>query len=157
MEIRSVYREDFYICGYSVETTLEENDKDIAALLQSYFHDGKSERIDEIAKNKGPEYYGLSWYTKLHERYRYLLGKEVVRPQTIPVGAEIKLVPKTHYAVGSFDRGTDIIQAWTDFFYSAVPGLGYTPNFEHGYWSEYYPDGVHGKYELWIPVVKASV
>lgn len=157
MEIRFVDRDDFYVCGYSVETTLEENDKDIAALLQSYFHDGKSEQIDEIAKNKGPEYYGLSWYTKPHERYRYLLGKEVVSPQTIPVGAEMKLVPKTHYAVGSFDQGTDIIQAWTDFFYSAVPGLGYAPNFEHGFWSEYYPDGLQGRYELWIPVVKANV
>lgn len=157
MEIRFVDRDDFYVCGYAVETTLEENDKDIAALIQSYFHDGKSEQINEIANNKGPEYYGLSWYTKPHERYRYLLGKEVVSTQTIPAGAEMKLVPKTHYAVGSFEQGTDIIQAWTDFFYSAVPGLGYTPNFEHGFWSEYYPDGLQGKYELWIPVVKANV
>lgn len=57
MRIRFVDRDDFFVCGYSVETTLEENDKDIAALLQSYFHDGKSEHIDEIAKNKGSEYY----------------------------------------------------------------------------------------------------
>lgn len=58
MEIRFVDRDDFSVCGYSVETTLEENDNDIAALLQSYFHDEKSAQVDEIAKNKGSEYYG---------------------------------------------------------------------------------------------------
>ena len=157
MKIHFVDRDDFYICGYSVETTLKENDKDIAALLQSYFRNGKSEQIDEIAKNKNQEYYGLSWYTKLHERYRYLLGKEIINPGTIPVGAELKLIPRTHYAVGSFGQETDIIQAWTDFFYSAVPGLGYAPNFEQGFWFEYYPDGIHGEYELWMPVVKTNV
>lgn len=157
MEKRFVNRDDFYVCGYSVETTLKENDKDIAALLQSYFQDEKSEQVDEIAKNKGPEYYGLSWYTKPHGRYRYLLGKEAVSFQTIPAGAEMKLVPKAYYAVGYFDKETDIIQAWTDFFYSTVPKLGYTPNFEHGFWFEYYPDGLQEKYELWIPVVKANV
>lgn len=52
MEIRFVDRDDFSVCGYSVETTLEENDKDIAVLLQSYFHDEKSAQVDEIAKTK---------------------------------------------------------------------------------------------------------
>jgi predicted transcriptional regulator YdeE len=41
MEINLVGKETFFICGYSVETTLEQNDKDISALYDDFFRNNK--------------------------------------------------------------------------------------------------------------------
>ena len=54
----------------------------------------------------------------------------------------------------SFGQGYDGVKAWTVFFFEAIPQAGYAPNYEHGFFFEYYPDGVHGSFELWTPVVK---
>lgn len=154
MKINLTERSEFKLCGYSVETNPENNDKDISALLHDYFHRGKVELIEQIAKNKGEEYYGFSWYTQAHERYCYLFGKEVDDPEELPHGAQLKRIPKTQYAFEAFEAGSDIIRAWSDFFYKDIPESGYEPNYEHGLWFEYYPEGINGKYELWSPVVK---
>ncbi len=154
MKIYLTERGEIHLCGYSVETDRENNDKDIHTLFHDYFHQGKAELIEKIAQNNRAEYYGLSWYTQNHEKYRYLLGKEVAAPSEIPPGAQLKQVPKALYAVEAFEAEIDIIQAWTVFFYRDISDSGYEPNYEHGYWFEYYPNGVYGKYELWSPVVK---
>ena len=157
MQIRFIDKTDFQICGYSVETSLEESNQDVTALYSDYFSSDKAMFIDNIAKSKATEYYGLMWYLEGHERYRYLLGKETVNLSLIPNEAEIKEIPAAFYAVASFEKDYDGVKAWTDFFFEAIPQAGYTPDYQHGFFFEYYPDGVNGEYELWTPVVKAEV
>ncbi len=73
------------------------------------------------------------------------------------VGAELKEIPAALYAVAPFGKDYDGVKAWTDFFFEAIPQAGYAPDYEHGFFFEYYPDGANGDYELWTPVVKADV
>jgi len=157
MQIRFVDKADFQISGYSVETSLDESSKDLTALYNDYFNTEKAILIDNVAKNRAAEYYGLIWYMEGHERYRYLLGKETVNPSAIPVEAELKEIPAALYAVAYFENDYDNVKAWTDFFFEAIPQAGYEPDYEHGFFFEYYPDGINGNYELWTPVVKADV
>ena len=154
MQIHFVDKTDFQICGFSIETSLEESGQDVAALYKDYFDSGKAKTIDNITKAKGDEYYGLMWYLEGHERYSYLLGKETDNPSHVPAKAELKEIPAALYAVASFEKDYDGVKAWTDFFFEAIPKEGYAPNYEHGFFFEYYPDGVNGSYELWSPVVK---
>jgi len=157
MQIRFIDKTGFQICGYSVETSLEESNQDVAALYSDYFSSGKAMLIDNIAKGNATEYYGLMWYLEGHKRYRYLLGKEIVNLSMTPNEAEIKEIPSAFYAVASFEKDYDGVKAWTDFFFEAIPQAGYTPDYNHGFFFEYYPNGVNGEYELWTPVVKADV
>ena len=76
MKIRFVDRPGFQIVGYSVETSLDESEKDLAALYGDYFDSEKASSIDTVAKQNAAAYYGLMWYLQGHTRYRYLLGKE---------------------------------------------------------------------------------
>ena len=157
MQIRFVDKADFQICGYSVETSLDESSKDVTALYYDYFNTEKAILIDNVAKNRATEYYGLMWYLEGHERYRYLLGKEIVNTSAIPVEAELKEIPAALYAVACFENDYDGVKAWSDFFFEAIPQAGYAPDYEHGFFFEYYPDGANGNYELWTPVVKVDV
>lgn len=156
MEINLVEKETFFICGYSVETTLEQNDKDVSALYDDFF---RSDKEAILMKLKGSKtgYYGLSWYTRDHEQYCYLLGAEVGPENTAPRNTVIKTLPKTIYAMARFPQGEDIIKAWTEFFYNTIPGAGYKVNDEYNLYFEFYPGSVHGEFELWVPVVKAEV
>jgi predicted transcriptional regulator YdeE len=157
MQMRFMQRDGFQICGYSVETSLDESGTDVAALYNDYFNTEKSLLIDNVAKNKGAELYGLMWYPEGHKRYRYLVGKETANLSEIPIGTELKKIPSALYAVAPLAKDNDGIKAWTDFFFEAIPQAGYVPDYEHGFFFEYYPDGVDGDYELWTPVVKADV
>ena len=157
MQIRFIDKAGFQICGYSIETSLDESNEDVAALYNDYFNTEKATLIDSVAKTNAAEFYGLMWYLEGHERYRYLVGKETVNLSVIPAEAELKEIPYALYAVASFDKDFDGVKAWTDFFFEAIPQEGYTPNYEHGFFFEYYPDGVNSNYELWTPVVKADV
>lgn len=157
MKIRFVDRPGFQIVGYSVETSLDESEKDLAALYGDYFDSEKASSIDTVAKQNAAAYYGLMWYLQGHTRYRYLLGKETANLTLVPAGADVKEIPAAHYAVATFKRDSDGIKAWTDFFFEAIPAAGCAPDYEHGFFFEYYPDGVSGDYELWTPVVNADV
>lgn len=148
-------RDAFNICGYAVETTLEQNNNDISTLYSDFFKNGKENRILNISNSK-KGYYGLSWYTKAHERYCYLLGLEV-SSNNIPKDAILKEIPKTTFAVACYSKETDIINAWTDFYFNDIPKLGYEVNEKINLFFEYYPESVHGDFELWTPVVKANV
>lgn len=156
MQIRFIDKADFQICGYSIETSLDESGQDVAALYSDYFNSGKVAMINNVAKSRAAEYYGLMWYLEGHERYRYLLGKETVNLSITPDKAELKEIPAACYAVASFEKDYDAVKAWTDFFFQAIPSAGYAPDYEHGYFFEYYPDGVEDNYELWTPVVKVD-
>ena len=157
MQIRFMDKASFQICGYSVETSLDESSKDVEDLYNDYFNTEKATLIDNAARIKATEFYGLMWYLQGHERYHYLLGKETVNLTVIPSKAELKEIPAAFYAVATFDNDYDSVKAWTDFFFEAIPQAGYAPDYEHGFFFEFYPDGVDGKYELWTPVVKADV
>lgn len=156
MKIDLVEKETFYICGYLVETTLDQNDKDVSALYDDFFRSGKETILMHLEDSK-KGYYGLSWYTHSHERYCYLLGLEVGRENTAPGNAVLKEVPRTTYAVACFPQGEDIIKAWNEFFYDEIPKAGIKVDEEHNFYFEYYPDSIYGKFELWVPVVKADV
>lgn len=156
MEINFVEKETFFVCGYSVETTLEQNDKDISALYEDFFRSGKETALMKLKGSK-KGYYGLSWYTQGNEKYCYLLGIEASKENTVPENAVLKEVPKTTYAMVRFPKGEDILKAWNDFFYYAIPGAGFKVNEAHNRYYEYYPGSVHGEFELWVPVVKAEV
>ena len=156
MDINLVEKDTFYICGYSVETTLAQNDEDVSALYDDFFRNGKEEILMNLNGSK-KGYYGLSWYTQGHERYCYLLGIEVGQENTAPENAALKEVPKTKYAMARFPQGEDIIKAWTEFFYNEIPRAGFEVNVVHNLYFEYYPNSVHGEFELWVPVVKADV
>lgn len=154
MKIDLVERDTFLVCGYSTETTAAHNDKDISELYKDFFEHGKEAAL---LKMKGCKKgcYGLSWYTHKHEHYCYLLGKEVEQTDAIPDDALLKKVEKTTYAVAHFQKGEDIIKAWTDFFYHEIPEAGFQVNEEPNLYFEYYPGPVNAEYELWVPVVKA--
>ena len=162
MELKIVQRNGFCICGYAVETDAANNDSDISELYADFFSSGKEKILANLPGSK-KGYYGLSWYTSGHERYCYLLGMEVSADIMPPEGAVLKEIPPAVFAYAGFPSqdlgksGTDVKQAWTDFFFTEIPAAGYTPDEAHGYYFEYYPESVHGKYELWTPVVKANV
>ena len=156
MDIHIIEKDSFFVCGYLVETTSAQNDKDVSALYDNFFSTGK-ETILLNLKDSKKGYYGLSWYTQGHERYCYLLSIEVGQENIAPENAIIKKVTKTEYAMAHFQQGEDIIQAWTDFFYDEIPRNGFKVNEEHNLYFEYYPGSVYGEYELWVPVVKADV
>ena len=157
MQIRFINKADFLICGYSVETSLDDSSKDVAELYSDYFNTEKASLIDNAVNNKATEYYGLMWYLEGHERYNYLLGKETANLSAVPAEAETKLINAALYAVSYFERAHDNAKAWTDFFFEAIPQAGFAPDYEHGFFFEYYPEGVNGNYELWTPVVKADI
>jgi len=154
--MKLVDKETFYICGYAVETTATQNDKDISDLY-GYFFEKANETLllDLQGSKKG--YFGLSWYTLGHEKYCYLLGIEVGKDNQPPENAILKTVPKALYAVAWFPHDKDIKEAWTEFFYTDIPKEGYAPNELQNLYFEYYSESVHGDYELWVPVVKANV
>lgn len=156
MEINLAEKETFFICGYSVETTLAQNDKDVSALYDDFFRNSKEAILLNLNGSK-KGYYGLSWYTQGHERYCYLLGIEVGQENAVPEYAVLKKVPKTTYAMACFPKGEDILKAWNEFFYNEIPQAGFKVNEEHNLYFEYYPSSVNGEYELWAPVVKADV
>lgn len=156
MEINLVIKDTIFICGYSVETTSAQNDKDVSALYSDFFNNDK-EAILMNLKGSKKGYYGLSWYTQGHEQYCYLLGIEVGQENTTPYNAFLKKILRATYAVAHFPQGEDIIKAWTEFFYNEIPKAGFRVNEEHNLYFEYYPGSVNGEFELWVPVVKVDV
>jgi len=153
LEIQLHKRETFYICGYSVETTLAENEKDVSSLYDDFFLNNKEMVLKNLhGYKKG--FYGLSWYTQGHERYCYLLGVEVGPVNAVPESAVQRQVPETLFAMAHFAPGEEIIKTWSDFFYNKIPEAGLKVNEELNLYFEYYPFNVHGDYELWVPVKK---
>jgi predicted transcriptional regulator YdeE len=144
------------VCGYSVETTLEQNDRDVSALYSNFF---ENEKEASLMKLKGSKkgYYGLIWNTKRHERYCYLLGMEIEQDNIAPKNSILKKITKTTYAVAVFQMGEDILRAWTEFYYYEIPKVGFKVNEEHNFYFEYYPTNVNEEFELWVPVLKDDV
>ena len=153
MAIRTVLRRPFYICGYAAETTLENNDADIAALYSDFFTSGKEKLLLSLPGCRSG-YYGMEWYTAGHKSFFYLLGKEVDKGTKAPSGAIIKYIRAARYAVVELSAGTDIVKAWTEFFYTAIPYAGFAPDDSYGFYFEFYPESITGVCELWTPVIE---
>jgi|GEM_PF-892420 len=153
--MRLVDRGTFGVCGWAVDTTLEDNDRAISALYDDFFGSGKETRLRDLDGSQ-PGYVGLCWYTQGHDRYSYLLGVQADPNGEPPAGAIVKTLGPATWAVASYPTGKNIIDAWTEFFYTDIPQAGYAPNEEYNLYFEYYPGDVHGNYQLWVPVVPAA-
>jgi len=155
MRLEIVKRDGFCICGYAVETNAANNDADLSQLFAYFFSEDREKSLLDLTGGK-KGYYGLSWYTAGHESYYYLLGIEVAADAQPPDGAILKVIPPAEFAVARFSAEDDIMKAWTEFFYAAIPAEGYAPDEGHGYYFEFYPEDVHANYELWTPVVRSN-
>jgi len=149
MEVKFIQREKIIVGGFSTETTLENSNRDTDILFQD-FYNGKMELLNNFTKNTN-EYYGVIWYTKLHESYKYLIGKEILNQSE---NFEIKIIPKGLYAYSKFPQKYDGIKAWTDFYSIGISEAGYKPVEKNDIAFEFYPNGLNGKYELWSLVEK---
>lgn len=151
MKTRIVERDAFSICGYAVETSLENNNHDISKLYEKF----QNEKYDSILKQlPGCEigYYGLEWYTEGHKSFFYLLGKSVGKTAVPPKEAIIKHIPAAKYIVAEIQAETNIVDAWAEFFYKVIPDLGYEVDEQYGYYFEYYQNGISGDCDLWTPI-----
>lgn len=154
--MKFIERDTLHICGYVAETDAEHNDNDLNKLFKDFFDDNKETVLRNLHGSK-KGFYGLQWYTQGHEKYCYLLGIEVGGECEPPVDSILKTIPKTTYAVSCYPHDKDIIEAWTEFFYTDIPNKGYAPNEQLNLYFEFFPESVDGDYELWVPVIKAAV
>ena len=149
MEVKLIEREEIIIGGFSKETTLENNENDLSILLNE-FYNGKMELLNNFTKNT-IEYYGVIWYTKLHQNYKYLIGQKITNESN---NFDIKIIPKGIYAYSSFSKCFDVIRAWTEFYQTGISNIGYKPKEKDDVAFEYYPNGLNNEYELWSLVEK---
>jgi len=151
MQVKLVEKNEFIIGGFSVETTLENSSRD-TGILYNEFYNGKMDLLCSFTKNT-KEYYGVLWYTKFHESYKYLLGQKINEKTE---GFEIKIIPKGMYAYSKFPKDYDGIKAWTEFYAEGIPKTGYKPKEINDIAYEYYPNGLNEEYELWSLVEKIN-
>lgn len=147
LDIRLENRTPFVVWGYSVETNLENNDQDVGKL----YADHKKE-LETLPGNQ-PGLFGVMWYTdEKHKRYFYMLATRFDDPGKVPAGIGMQSVeiPGGKFAVASLPEGTDLGEAWTDFYFKELPARGLETNHQHGLFFEWYP--VEGEVELWNPV-----
>jgi len=149
MEVKLVQRKEIIIGGFSVETTLENSQNDVEVLYKD-FYNGKMQILNNLTE-KTNEYYGVIWYTKLHESYMYLIGQEISKKSK---DFETKTIQEGQYAYSKFPKNYDGIKAWTEFYEKGIPEIGYKPIEKNDIAFEYYPNGLDGDYELWSLVEK---
>ena len=155
MDVKLVKMEKRIIAGFSVETTLETNSKDIGELYNDFLNNGKKELLQNISNNAS-EYYGVIWYTELHKKYVYLIGQKINDNNLDTKGFNTKIIPEGNYCCSKFPTKYDGIKAWTDFYNTEIPELGYKPVEQNDIAFEYYPNGLDGEYELWSLVEKVK-
>ena len=142
MKIRFENREKFNVCGYVVETTLENNNRDLGDLWNKY-----ERELKENSESKSCLYGVMRYTDETHQRYSYLLGIETDRLQGDMVCME---VPAGHFAVAAVPKEMTGNEAWTEFFYKGIPAKGFMPDESHGVYFEFF--NKNGDYELWTPV-----
>lgn len=146
MEVRFENRNSFNVVGYAVETNLDSAVEDIGLLWEKY-----EKSLLKLA-NKNP-LYGVMWYTENHN-YFYLLGiedKTSLVEENNNDSISLK-VPSAKFSIATPPKNMDLIEAWTIYFESKLPNLGYVPNNDHGIYFESHHD--NGICELWTPVKK---
>ena len=168
------------IGGFSVETTLENREKDLEVFYNDFYKD-KMDLLNSFSKNK-KEYYKLIWQKGLNESNKYLIGQDITNELKYYIRVqkgyknmifnkliykeykgrhcgelsnfEIIDVPIGTYAYSYFSIDFDSNKAWMDFYQTGIPKIGYRPKEENGFSYEYYSNGLHDKYELWSLVEK---
>jgi predicted transcriptional regulator YdeE len=155
LKIEIVKRDAFQVCGYAVPTTLREYGREgnRAELINNYRTHDPSGELSKLSDTPD-ELFALAWYASPGKVIEYLLGYAVPDGTVAPEGALVKHVAPATYAVGSFDAGTDIVRIWTEFYYEAGSTAGFQPDLQHDVWFEYYPEGLNGRYQLWIAVTQ---
>lgn len=152
MIFKLINRSSFFICGYSMETSLETCGTDLQKLWKNY--ERGSQKLYDVFGMK-EDFYGLMWKTKTSKStYFYLIGIEASQTGKLPPKTVIKQIPPAEYAVASVPSSLSVIDAWTKFYYKVLPGAGYTSAIGHVFDFEYYPHGDGKDYELWTPVQK---
>lgn len=146
MEVRFENRDSFNVVGFAVEANLDSAVEDIGLLCEKY-----EKSLLKLA-NKNP-LYGVMWYTKDHN-YFYLIGIEdntnlVEKNLDNPISLKI---PSAKFAIATLPKNMDLIEAWTVYFESKLPNLGYVPDNNHGIYFEAHND--NGTCELWTPIKK---
>ena len=146
MKIRFEKVDSFKVFGYKVETNLDSASEDIGLLCNKY-----EEVLLKLAD--GNSLYGLMWYTEGHNYY-YLIGiddESALMKNNINDFDTIE-IPSSNFAIATVPENMDIIEAWTVYFESELPKLGYVPDAEHGKYFELHKS--NGICELWTPVIK---
>ncbi|WP_409200446.1 GyrI-like domain-containing protein [Methanobrevibacter sp. DSM 116169] len=146
IKVRFENRDSFNVVGYAVETNLDSAVEDIGLLCEKY-----EKKLLKLA-NKNP-LYGVMRYTENHN-YFYLIGIEdneglVEKKLDNPISLTI---PSTTFAIATPPKNMDLIEAWTIYFESKLPNLGYVPDSDHGIYFESHNDD--GVCELWTPIKK---
>ena len=143
MKIQLKKREAFKVYGYVTETNAENNDRDIGLLWSQY-----ESVLRKIPESRG-QLYGVIWYTdESHKRYCYFLGFESSREYNDYDFIEI---PSGNFAVAKVSKKMTEMEAWTEFFYNAIPANNLVPDEKHGLYFEFYNE--NGNCELWAPVI----
>ena len=141
MKIRFENRKEFSVCGYAVETELSSSENDVDLLWKNH------EKILLGIPASKSHLYGVMWYTEGH-RYYYHLGICGETPLLDDMTAVT--IPSAHFAIAIVPDNMTIVEAWTEYFETELPSLGYIPDSEHGKYFEFH--GVDEKCELWTPV-----
>lgn len=153
MTIKLCEKEEFYVCGYFVETSLETCGPDIGKLWRDF----KAKKAELYAScGAHDDFYGLMWKTQ-GDRYCYLIGVAADQSAAILKGATFKHIPRAKYAVAKVPASISAVDAWTEFYYKVLPEAGLTPNAAHGLDFEYYPCEDYNFYELWTPVINTNL
>ncbi|SET30516.1 AraC family transcriptional regulator [Natronincola peptidivorans] len=149
MEI--INRDELMICGYVVETSVDNCSTELGRLWDDY-RNNKSDELLEAKYRCKEGLYGLMWYTENH-RYCYLLGREIKSTGVeLPKSKAIKKIPPARYAVYTVPNNMSVFDAWTVFFEEEIPKEGYEPNAEIGLYFEYYTDKDSNSCQLWAPI-----
>ena len=143
MEIRFENRKEFSVCGYAVETELSSSEGDVGLLWENH------EKILQSIPASESCLYGVMWYTEGH-RYCYHLG---ICSETPPLDDMTAVtIPSACFAIATVPDNMTIVEAWTEYFETELPFLGYMPDSEHGRYFEFH--AADGTCELWTPVKK---
>lgn len=145
MQIRFENSDSFNVCGYAVETILSSSGNDVGELWEKH-----KDTLLALPDSKSC-LYGVMWYTENH-KYFYLLGIKSEKP---PKSDMISVtIPAANFAIATAPNPKDTIEAWTQYFETELPRLGYLPDAEHGRYFEFYNS--NEECELWTPVNKQA-
>ena len=146
MKIRFKNRAEFFVYGFAVETELSSSQDDVGSLWENY------EKILLNIPASESCLYGVMWYTEGH-KYYYHLG--ICSETPLLDGMSAVVIPSAYFAIATVPDNMTIVEAWTEYFETELPSLGYTPDSEHGRYFEFH--GADGKCGLWTPVKKQII
>lgn len=150
MNITIQNRSEFLIAGYRTETSLFTCRADIGRLWET-FAANKHSLFSLYGTREN--FYGVMWKTGIaQDRYFYFIGIDLEKSDAHPKDFEVLQIPLAKYAVASIPSSQSAVEAWTEFYETALPKAGFVPADGHVFDFEYYPHGAEYDYELWTPI-----